>query len=419
MIKYISPFFSNLICYVLMCIFMSKISCNNRNVKIKHIVFLIFLSIVNMWLETSSLFLPKIFIRYVIFFCINKMIVDLDNTESMINAYLYFLLIVIYEFILAIIMNIFSSLEIYKYATSISYFKDIFSILISILILISLKIPVFKNIFNKIKMISVKKEKYFKYFTLTIFFGTILLLLYILNSSDLENIIMSFSFISIFLIIIIIYIMSVYKNSKLNNFNSYLMSLNDTYENIINDYRMFKHNMKHELTAISMCGNNKVKKLVSEFIDEYDNDYTIKNNIYELPIMIKGIIHQSILRTKKFNIMINSDVNMYSNYFDQINESLYLNLCESFGIIIDNALEASTNDEQIYISLNELENEIEISCINRFKGSIDLEYFGYICETSKEKHMGIGVIYLINKNKIKTEFKIVNDRFIAKLIIKK
>lgn len=419
MIKYISPFFSNLICYVLMCIFINKISYGKKNIKIKHIVFLVCFSIFNIWLETSSFFLPKIFIRCMFLYCINKIIINLDNTESMINAYLYFLMLIIYEFVLAVILNLFSSLEIYKYAVSTSYFKDCFSILISIFILISIRIPFLKNLFNKVKSICVKKEKYFKYFTLTIFFAIIILLLYILNSSNLENIIISISFILIFFVIIIVYLTSIYRNSKLNNFNTYLISLNDTYENIINDYKMFKHNMKHELTAISMCGNSKVKKLVSEYINEYDSDKEVKNNLYGLPIIIKGIIHQSILRTKKLNIIINADVNVYSNYFDHISESVYLNLCESFGIIIDNALEASTSDDQVYINLNELENEIEISCINRFKGSIDLDYFGYVCETSKEKHMGIGIIYLINKNRIKPEFKIANDKFIAKLIIKK
>ena len=189
---------------------------------------------------------------------------------------------------------------------------------------------------------------------------------------------------------------------------------------VLNNYKMFKHNMKHELNAIRMIGSERVKKLVDEYIKEYDykSDLNI-DDLMKLPNEIKTIMYQKVIEDKNIpcNIIVTNLVK--ENPFDKLNGRKLNVLTQCLGIIFDNAIDASKECENgyVYIKIYKNDKGTYLECVNSFKNVIDIDNFGKQSITTKKDHFGIGLTYLYNQKDIKIQTNIRNNILLTKVKI--
>ena len=133
---------------------------------------------------------------------------------------------------------------------------------------------------------------------------------------------------------------------------------------------------------------------------------------------MQGLIYLKIkeAKNKKINIILNSE-----NHINIKNKD-YFYLCETIGILIDNAIEASikSNSHTVVIDIDENEKRLKIDIINIFNNKIDLNKISKKNYSTKEIKSGIGLYYIskINNNNIDVKYKIINNLFISKIIYK-
>lgn len=221
------------------------------------------------------------------------------------------------------------------------------------------------------------------------------------------------------MLVIINYIVKVFQLWTLKETVSLLTKNNEFYINIINDYRIMKHNLINKLLGLKSVPKSKVKILVDDLINEYANLLSYTENIRDIPVGINGIIYEKIYNSKeKINISIQNNVK--SNLIECLTPRNYNSLCEVLGLVLDNAILATGTSEEklLAIQIREEAASIEITIINSFKGQIDLEELGKINYTTKDKGHGLG-LYSILRKKTKVEISIKNNLFINKISVRK
>ena len=120
---------------------------------------------------------------------------------------------------------------------------------------------------------------------------------------------------------------------------------------------------------------------------------------------------------------MDNKVKMLINYksINKIQENDFVDLCDTIGILIDNAIEASKDLNKIFLlDVNDINNNIEITITNSFINKIDTTEIGNKNYSTKNKKSGLGLNYIkrINNERIKVKLSIINDLFITKIIYK-
>lgn len=223
------------------------------------------------------------------------------------------------------------------------------------------------------------------------------------------------------LVLIILYIKSEYKKYTLKETNDYLITNNEVYIKAVNDYRILKHNIIHQLNGIKSVSNKKTIKLIDDLILLYTQNTQSAHNIKKMPMGISGIVYEKIYSYDSKDLQLRIDNNIESNVFNNLNARSYNLLCEALGILLDNALQATgkTKEKIIMIDMNETKSTYNIKIINTFNEILDLEKLGTIKYTTKKEGNGIGLFSIIGRKKIKVKAIIINNLFINEVVIEK
>lgn len=219
--------------------------------------------------------------------------------------------------------------------------------------------------------------------------------------------------------LMILYLHREYNNYSLKETNYYLLQNNEFYLKIVNDYRMLKHNIIHQLTGIKSVSNKKVTSLIEDIILQYNEDMNYMPNFKKMPSGISGIIYEKIYDFNNKEIRFEVDNTIESSVFDSITSRSYNLLCEALGVLLDNALQATAKTEEkiLMIDMRETEKSYSFRIINTFQEILDIENLGSIKYTTKDTGHGIGLYSLFGKKKIKLKTSIINDLFFSEIIV--
>jgi len=222
-------------------------------------------------------------------------------------------------------------------------------------------------------------------------------------------------------ILICLYFNKEYTNYTLKETNDYLIKNNEFYITVVNDYRILKHNIIHQLSGIKSVSNEEAIKLIDDLIESYNENTQSVHNIKKMPVGINGIVYEKIYNFNSKDLKLGIDNNIESNLFDNLTPRSYNLLCEALGILLDNALQATekTVEKIIMIDMKETEYSYNIKIVNTFQDLLDLEKLGTMKYTTKNSGHGIGLFSLIGRKKLKIKTSIINDLFLNEIIIEK
>lgn len=225
------------------------------------------------------------------------------------------------------------------------------------------------------------------------------------------------------LVIIFIILFAVVFKAKTNEImlkdsNKRLIDYNDKYGKFLDEYKIYKHNINHKLTAIKSYGNKKVKALIDDLLEE-ETTFSVKNNnLYNIPNGIKGIVAEKLYNAN-FNVLIDNKIK--KDPFKNLSPKAFNSISESIGIALDNAIEASceTDNPIIMMDLKESKEDIFIKIGNNFCNPIDIDKLGTKYYSTKNCGSGLGLFSIIHNNLVKEKIDIINDFYYIELQIKK
>lgn len=248
-------------------------------------------------------------------------------------------------------------------------------------------------------------------------------------SSNTENIIIFSIFVLCFFLFMSYIIFSVLNKLYIEkNEKYYIERYNQIIEESLNNMRAFKHDHKNLVLAIGgFLDTNDIEGLKKYFYENIDNNQYIDdktlyglNNIKNSPV--KGLIYAKILSA------ISQGINLNIHIEDSIDNFIIkdVDICRILGIVIDNAIEASTESNQKILAIVILSDESEISIIisNSFKDKpITYKIFekGYSTK-GENRGLGLSIVRELNEKKypnMDISTKIEKKLFYMEIILKK
>ena len=204
----------------------------------------------------------------------------------------------------------------------------------------------------------------------------------------------------------------------LKDTNKKLIDYNDKYGKFLDEYKIYKHNIKHKLSAIKSYGNKRVNALIDDLLEEETNFSVKNNNLYKVPSGIKGIVAEKLYNAN-LNVIVDNKIK--NDPFSRLSPKAFNSISECIGIALDNAVEASevTENPIILMDLFEDEENIFIKIGNNFCNSIDIDELGSIYYSTKNRGSGLGLFSIRRNNFVKEKIDIINDFYYIKLQIKK
>lgn len=323
----------------------------------------------------------------------------------------------IIDFIAMICSQIFAFLPLHIVRAS-------YTIIMELIFLLVFRIKklhiILKSFYDKIKQVK------FPYLEIILLIVVTLSMSYTLYFLVIENSIESSKSSLLILVPAVLILIFIYVNREFNNYalkqtNEYLIKNNEFYINIVNDYRILKHNIIHQLSGIKSVSNEKTIKLIDDLIEQYNNKSVNVQHMKKMPVGISGIVYEKIYNFNDKELRLGIDNNIESNIFDNLTPRSYNLLCEALGILLDNALQATekTKEKIIMIDMKETDLSYNIKIINTFQDLLDIEQLGSVKYTTKNTGHGIGLFYLIGRKKLKVKTSIINDLFISEITIEK
>lgn len=399
----------------------SKISKVKHKFSFKNIITIGIITIINYLLTISGYIVIKGAFSFISLLIISKMLVKNEVRESIVVSILYYILILIIEYFSSVILIDVLKYDPSKFLISVGVQKCIIGHIINLISLIICLLPISHKIYKKlcgiIEDLDISnKELYF--FTISLL---IIQLMYIGNILTTMSALYLILYIIVFIIFVVYMLGSLFKNYYLKMFNTFLLEKDKDMQKMIDEYKVFQHNVKNDLIAISSISDKKVKEMISDYMISYNLDVNSYKNVDSTPDGLKGVIYQKLINKGKLSTNIYVDNFIVNDPINKLSIRDYRKLVECFGIIIDNALEAisSNSDDYIYLYLNETQDSYIIKCINTFKDNINIDLLMNYGESSKKEHSGIGMNFIKFKSKFDYSSKIVNNKFCSELKIKK
>lgn len=354
-----------------------------------------------------------------IIMCINFKIIYKQSTKKTVISYIIiYLILIILEITITNILSLTKILVSNDVATDLTYFKIELSIIISMIEYVIFMIPkVNKNLQKLLKIFernaSISNISYLMFLTISI-----LGILNIDNFATTNSMQLIIFLVIIFSIMFTIVIKSKTREEILETTNNKLIEYNVKYSMFLDEYKIYKHNIKHKLIGMKTFGNKKINALIDDLLEEETNFSIKNNNIYNVPEGIRGIVAEK-LYNDKINVVINN--NIKGDPFIKLKAREFNSISEAIGISLDNAIEASlmTKNPIITMEINEDKENIYIKIGNNFQNSIDIEEIGSKNYSTKKRGSGYGLFSIMRNNIIKESIKIINDFYYIELKIKK
>lgn len=373
-----------------------KMTCSN-------FIVLMFLSLItilsNYYLKSPLKFLFSffvIFISYIYYYRENIIFL-------LFKLFLIYMLLSLCDFIVSTVFLFFPISSVSDIG-SVTILRGLCTILDSLLLILIFIINPILNFFEKLLNYILNK---FNYTFLFLSFLTLIVFLILTNISaslfNIWNFTISTLLILFFLCLCVVIIFQYFKNKHNEEEQLSLLNLMNEYERILDNDRINRHEMLNNLVTLKTY-KNKSSLEYEQILDDIINSYELKKSefyskLYKLPSGIKGIIYYKIANIKDKNINVQLLIsNEVKNKFESLNSRLYFRVCKILGIIIDNAIEASSESIDKYILIDiYLEDENIIFYIeNSFDNNVDLNDITEKGKSSKGDNRGYG-LFIANK----------------------
>lgn len=302
--------------------------------------------------------------------------------------------------------------------------RAIDSVIMAMVVIVIIQIPQFKKILQKFfNKINKNDFPYFQIILLVLVELSLSYTIYHVMINSEKGILINWLTILMVSVILLIcvYVVREYENYSLKETNDNLIKSNEFYIKIVEEYEIYKHNINHKLNGVKSVANKEAVKLIEDIMENEKKEkkyynYKMKN----LPIGIARIIYEKIFECKEPKLNLGVDNLIETKVFEELSPRNYNLLCESIGILMENALEAAikTKDKIIMIDMRENEKSYQITIINTFTEVLDIEKIGSKKYTTKKTGHGIG-LFSIGKKKIKVKTSIINDLFVNEIIVLK
>lgn len=378
-----------------------------------------------------SYYSTMMFLRYLlVVFVITLILVIICRQpikETFISSFFSFIIVVISEFIFAI-------MAIGLFKINLDNFHGIITSNIGIALIMATIISVpktcdfFRNAVNKITI----SKKYYV-ITLTIAFClSVSIIVYInyFSVSSSIRFILSLVIIIVYTIITIILFNEKSNNSKIQyEYEMVLKNLND-YEKMLDFQKVTNHENKNQLLVIKGMikkGDSNLNEYIDSIISEKmeDNeDFLYKTNI--IPSGgLRGLVYYKTLSMKENNIdvLLKISSNIRKIKLEQMGINLNKDLCKIMGIILDNAMQAVENlkSKNIDIEMNCDSQRLVIMVSNNFEGELNLSEMDNMGYTTKGSGHGYGLTLMkqiIDKNELLSNQKnIYGQKFVQKITL--
>ena len=406
---------------VLLCVhnfYEGKIKTKNN------IIFLLIMSIVIFIQVRYSSNLTRIIINYVsMFFSMYFILLEKDIHKSISYTSAVFLGSAVIEVILTIVLKNITNFDILYNKYSFTVY--IFNLLVNILLVLLTRLKIIRRIVNKIQF----SDIIIKVLTIIIFVLCSLIGIKNKNTIDTSNISYIINILMFLFMILIIYVIvdARNKNKEISNKYNQMMEFMTEYENIIDEQGKANHEYKNQLLILNGFIDNK--KRLKEYLNTIIEDHKTGQN-YEIRQLshfpnggLKGLLYYKISKMKENNIKyflyVSKEVN---KPLENMDIKDYKSITKIFGVLIDNAIDASLNSskKEIMMDFKMDDNYLVITISNSYNDEIDLSKLG-TGYTSKGKNHGYGlklVKEIIKKNKNLELITDKNDKeFIQTLLI--
>lgn len=390
------------------------------NINFKKITILIIISIVGLANNLYNIMVIRIGASFLLLVLLNYYWFKKGIKKTIINCIIISIISMIIEF--------FSSFLIALWVENLEHLNHtlILKYCITTILIISLYI-VFSNkfIINKIrKLIAFLEEKINIELTFVISFVLLNFILIKFNINYRNSLGNIFNIIILFIVALLILILlkDSYKNEIYKIKAKDMQDKINKYEKMIDDYRELKHNLNNDLLSIKSISSKKSQSLIDEILKKYNKTYDWINNIDKMPKGLQGLIYLKLeeLNKMKLNVGINSKIKEAD--LKRLTAKQYSFLCDTVGIILDNAIYASEKSKEkiIFINIKQNNSLLVMEIINTFNNKIDLNRIGQKNYSTKENKSGIGLNYITKKRiKVLTVRKeIINNLFKVTICVK-
>lgn len=393
----------------------SKMLSEKPKINYKKLVSILMLSCINIINNLYGNVTLRLLIAIIISIIINKIVFSKKYKETIILTIIYFVITFLIELFLFNIVPTKSIGNIYIFNNELIY-KSIFSLLNILVILLVFKNKKIIKVVNKINIIIVDNVNLYVLFIILLFFINVIT---IFKGMNINN-----RYLSILLLITIIFIITFLKTIVNDKYNIHLLknknkNIKDSfkaYSETIDECREFKHNLKNDLYSLKTALPLEYQNSINNIIQKYNKKYDWINKIGDIPEGLQGIIflkkNEALVKKVKINIMTTKNID--------VKDKDYLDLADIVGILLDNAIEASslTKQKLITLDIKETKKDTKIQIINTFNNIINVTKIGQKNYSTKEFKSGIGLNYIknIKNSNIKVKFKIIDNLFITDII---
>lgn len=406
--KYIIYVITDILMSFIMIYCIGKMSKKEFKINLKLFALLLSTSIVNIAVNLYVTVLIKLLTAFLVSVFINKNVFKIKVKEALAYTSVYLIITYTLELLLSLIL-VFTKLDTLLVLNNSIYVKVGLSLIHSFLTLLIFQIKPLIKFLNKINKIPAENIIMF-------LVGLVLILNFITIYRCLP--VTKANFIMIILSIILIVVMFLksiindkYNISLLKEKNENLKSSYKAYNETIEQCREFQHNIKNELYSLKTILPKETQIVINKMILKYNKNYSWINKIYDLPEGLQGLFYLKKQEAEKqgVNILINCEIDL------SVKNKDYIDLCETLGILIDNAIEASLKAKSKFIDiyLKDDNNYLIITIKNVFNGSVDCNKIGTKNYSTKTYKSGIGLNYINNlkNNHINVSFIINNNIF--------
>lgn len=411
-------FLSIFICVIFLDLCYAKLNNTKFNLNWKNFIIIFINSIITLINNLYNNNVLKILLVLIVV-CLNFKLIFKKSLKNVVISYIiiYFLLI-IFEIVFSNLLAVSNILNNNSAALSLNFSKFGMSIFVGgieyfFICLKPIKIFLQKALDFLINNSSVGNISYLMFLTMAV-----LGMLNVKTFATSNSIQFIICLVIIFIILFAVVFKAKTNEIMLKDSNKRLIDYNDKYGKFLDEYKIYKHNIKHKLSAMKSYGNKKVNALIDDLLEE-ETTFSVKNNnLYNVPNGIKGIVAEKLYNAN-FNVLIDNKIK--KDPFKNLSPKAFNSISESIGIALDNAIEASceTDNPIITMDLKESKEDIFIKIGNNFCNHIDIDKLGTKYYSTKNRDSGLGLFSIMQNHLVKEKINIINDFYYIELQIKK
>lgn len=398
-----------------------------RKFLFKEIFIILFITVLTYYNTFYNYNFSKILISFIFLMVIFKIIFKEKLKEiflKLINVYL--LGWIIETFVGALIVGIFiDNLETFD----MTFLKIPLSILIMlVLLLVSYIKPIRRIIFTIYKYL--ERSITLLFVLISSIICLVVLTFYYITVNDIISQLAIFVLVITFVIFLVTSILQIFNIKNIERKQDILLEFMKKYETIIDNESINKHEYLNNLLVLKGM-KNKNSKDYNEILDEIILNYKPNktyNRIYNLPSGIKGLLYYKIYEMQEVGIEPFIDIsNEVVETMENMNSKTLYKVCKILGIILDNAKESSQESDEKNVIIDVYKDEKNViiyveNSINKNLKNLDTNKIKERGFSTKGNSRGIG-LYLVNeilrleRNIFLTQ-KIEGKRFVSVIKIK-